>query len=137
MSEQSVVIAIVAVLVVFTLWVILRGRLPDVRRGARAETFAASDELSELELDRAMGRISEADYTRFRRELDARVEENSPPEPSSLDHATMGARERAEMLVRQWSAAQRPVCATCGQRPEPGARYCSTCGASLAPDRDA
>jgi hypothetical protein len=135
MSEQSVLIAIVAVLAVFGLWLLFRGRLTD--KDPRPASSVPSEELSELELDRAMGRISEADYARFRRELDTVTESAAPPDAPPAHDAVDVTRERAELLVRQWSAANRPVCATCGERPEPGARYCSTCGAHLAPDREA
>ncbi len=41
------------------------------------------------------------------------------------------ADDLAEAEIRRARAQQR-VCAVCGPRPEPGARYCSRCGAVLA-----
>lgn len=137
MSEQSVLVAIIAVLAVFLLWLFLRGRESGTGGDQHAALPVASDELSELELDRAMGRISEEDYARFRRELDATVLPAPPLATPAVEENPTAARDRAELLVRQWSAADRPECSTCGRRPEPGARFCSTCGASLAPDREA
>lgn len=45
--------------------------------------------------------------------------------PSTLHDA-------AEELVAR-ARANRVTCSTCGTRPEPGARFCSTCGRALAP----
>ncbi|HZI29775.1 MAG TPA: c-type cytochrome biogenesis protein CcmI [Gemmatimonadaceae bacterium] len=131
MSEQLVLIAIGLVVAAFVLGPLLRGTR---KRAAKPFTSpaagATSDQLAELELDRAMGRVSETDYTRWRAELArstpvaAAEAENAAPED---------ARRRAEALVRQWKDAPRPTCSTCGVRPEPGARFCSNCGAALAP----
>jgi hypothetical protein len=96
----------------------------------------APDELAELELDRAMGRVSEEDFRKWKGELEADIATGptGPPAlPAPAEVPPPGdARERAEALVRQWRAAPRPTCPSCGQRPEPGARFCSNCGAPLA-----
>ena len=131
MNEQAVLIAIGLVVAVVVLSPLLRGA-----RGRTASAVAVTpqaeampEELAELELDRAMGRVSEADYARFRSELEIppAVDAGVTVEPEDDNTA------RAEALVRRWREAPRPTCPTCGVRPEPGARYCSTCGASLAP----
>jgi uncharacterized membrane protein len=80
MSEQSVLIAIIAVLAVVVVWLFLRGRLSGTHKDPPAAGAVPSEELTELELDRAMGRISETDYARFRRELDVPVEAVIPAE---------------------------------------------------------
>ncbi len=85
----------------------------------------ASEELEELELDHAMGRVSEADYLRWKGSLG--VAEAADVEPPASD-----ARTRAESLVRQWKEKPLRRCETCGERPEPDARFCSNCGAGLA-----
>ena len=132
MTEQVVVIAIGAVVAGFVLRPLLRGKGAR-SRSAKASTVSAggSDELAELELDREMGRVSEEDYSRWRAEL-----ERASPAPAAADKTAVVAPdtavERAEELVRQWRDAPRPTCAKCGVRPEPEARYCSNCGASLA-----
>lgn len=133
MTEQVVVIAIGAVVAAFVLRPLLRGRGPTARsakpRSARA---SGSDELAELELDHEMGRVSQEDYQRWRAEL-----ERATPEPAAADQTAVAMPDtsiaRAEELVRQWREAPRPSCPNCGVRPEPGARFCSNCGASLSP----
>ena len=91
----------------------------------------APDELAELELDRAMGRVSEEDFRKWKGELEADIA-TGPTAPAEVSPPPGDATERAEALVRQWRAAPRPTCPSCGQRPEPGARFCSNCGAPLA-----
>ena len=81
-------------------------------------------ELREIEFDHATGKLSESDYASLR----ARY--------TSEAVAALRARENAaddpvEAEIRRVRAQTR-VCRTCGPRPEPGARYCSTCGAVLA-----
>jgi hypothetical protein len=103
------------------------------RRGVTVAqpAWSISSELAELELDRAMGRVSEADFVKWRGEIEAgvTVEEGSPA--AAADAKPTDATARAEALVRRWSTAARPSCPDCGVRPEPEARYCSNCGASL------
>jgi cytochrome c-type biogenesis protein CcmI len=130
MSEQLVLIAIGLVVAAFVLRPLLRGTRKRAAKSFTSPAAAAtSDQLAELELDRAMGRVSEEDYTRWRAEL-----ARGTPVPVEAENATPeDARLRAEALVRQWKEASRPTCSKCGVRPEPGARFCSNCGAPLAP----
>ena len=137
MTEQVVLIAMGAVVAAVVLRPLLRSkrrRRPSSQ--AAAAVTATSDELAELELDREMGRVSEEDYQRWRAEL-----ERATPAPAAADHVAVALPDsvaaedfvrRAEELVRQWREAPRPTCAKCGVRPEPEARYCSNCGASLS-----
>lgn len=131
MNEQLVLIAIGVVAAAFILRPLLRGKTSRLAaRPMRPEPAAGrSEALNELELDRAMGRVSDEDYATWRRELEAGATPEAPPAVAAPDDAT----SRAEALVRQWREAPRPVCANCGLRPEPGARFCSNCGASVAP----
>lgn len=125
MNEQLILIAIGVVAAAFILRPLLRGKTSRTAAKATspAPASASSEELSELELDRAMGRVSDEDYAKWRRELEV----PAPPAPLPADVAS-----RAEALVRQWRDAPRPVCPDCGIRPEAEARFCSNCGASLA-----
>jgi hypothetical protein len=129
MNEQLVLIAIVAVAAAFILRPLLRGKARrTVAKPLSSPPVAApSEELSELELDRAMGRVSDEDYAKWRRELEA----VASPEPAPPVAPPVDATSEAEALVKKWRDAPRPVCLNCGIRPEPEARFCSNCGASL------
>lgn len=139
MSELVVVAAIGVVAAVFILRPLVRGRGAATRPAARRESLGvaqpavavASEELAELELDRAMGRVSEEDFQRWRSQIEAAVEVDEGDRSAPAGSQPADARARAEALVRRWSEAPRPSCPTCGLRPEPAARYCSNCGASL------
>lgn len=59
-----------------------------------------------------------------------------PPESSGATASVEDTRDAtaddlAEAEIRRARSQQR-VCPVCGPRPEPGARYCSRCGAVLA-----
>ena len=129
-NELLVLIVIGVGAAAFILRPLLRGRSTSAPRAPRAVKPApivarpvASEELAELELDRAMGRVSEADYERWRGELE--------PAPDAHQPEPVDDRRRAEALVRRWREAPRATCRSCGERPEPEARFCSNCGASL------
>lgn len=56
----------------------------------------------------------------------------SPSDAVKTPHAAApGADDPVEAEIRR-ARAQLRVCPNCGPRPEPGARYCSSCGAALA-----
>lgn len=128
-NELLILVVIGVVAAAFILRPLLRGRGASAARaprpGPRAAVLrpAASEELAELELDRAMGRVSEADFERWRHELE--------PVPDARQAEPVDDRDRAEALVRRWREAPRAKCPKCGERPEAGARFCSNCGASL------
>jgi cytochrome c-type biogenesis protein CcmI len=152
MSEQIVLIVIGVVAAAFILRPLIRARgtasprrpRPEKAPVASASQPALPEELAELELDRAMGRVSEEDYQRWRAEIEAAqpmaaaveqgaaVEQDAGLEQGAQDDVPPAdATARAEALVRKWREAPRPVCPECGERPEPAARYCSNCGTSL------
>lgn len=59
-----------------------------------------------------------------------------PPQPPSNEVTLPSApapslEDPVEAEIRR-ARAQLRVCPSCGPRPEPGARYCSSCGAALA-----
>jgi hypothetical protein len=126
--NETVVIGILGIIAaVLILGPLLRARSRTSVRSAATPVGApgTSDELEELELDHAMGRVSEADYVRWKTALgtDDPVSDAAPP--------ATDARAKAESLVRQWSEKPRRRCEKCGERPEPDAQFCSNCGAGL------
>lgn len=86
--------------------------------------------LDELEQDRATGKMSPSDYATLRAKLLASAERLDVSVPSEA--ATPDRTAEAEALVLRLRE-ERVRCAVCGVRPEPGARYCSSCGRHLHP----
>lgn len=72
--------------------------------------------LKEIDFDRATGKLSDADYEflkgKYTAEALAAINEETPPAASG---ATPSLR-----------------CSRCGAHPEPGAKFCTTCGAGLS-----
>jgi len=121
---------------------------------------ALATEREELALDRAMGKLSDEDYTRMLAALEARarraarapgggVTASAAPVAAAATSGLPGAvasapmtpapvapappaslAEEAERLVRA-ERASVVTCPECGPRPEPGARFCSSCGTAL------
>lgn len=80
--------------------------------------------LREVEFDRATGKLSEADYSALKaaytRDALAGMRAESREGPSDKESPVLEYRARA------------PVCSRCGPRPEADAAYCSSCGRYLA-----
>lgn len=131
MNETAVLVIIGVIAAAFVLRPLLRGRSrASAARGVPVDRDVhptAPDELAELELDRDMGRVSEADFQKWRGELEAGIAPVGEVQTAPTD-----ARSRAEALIRQWHDAPRPTCPNCGLRPEPDARFCSNCGTALS-----
>lgn len=90
--------------------------------GSRAEM--AEDALREIEFDRATGKLSDTDYRELCDKYAAMMAEGVSAEPVVSDDPVEALVQRAQ--------AQRPVCTSCGARPESDARFCSECGRRLA-----
>ena len=110
MSQQLVLIAIGVVVAAFILRPLLRGRAGRItpKPALPVPVAPASEELNELELDRAMGRISAADYARWRRELEAGAPDDAPTEAATAAPPPADGTTEAEALVRHWREAPRP-----------------------------
>lgn len=80
--------------------------------------------LREIEFDHATGKLSDADYAT----LKARYTVDAVAALRTATRATDD--DRAEAAVQRVRSQTRR-CAACGPRPEPGATYCSSCGAVL------
>jgi cytochrome c-type biogenesis protein CcmH/NrfG len=132
MNQELVLVVIGLAVAALVLRPLLRGRRTSARAGAvnpaRDTGTVSPDELAELELDHSMGRVSDADYERWRGQISTKPVGNdvSDPVPAPAD-----ATSRAERLVAKWRNTPLRRCVNCGERPEPEARFCSNCGASL------
>lgn len=96
--------------------------------GSRAEM--AEDALREIAFDRATGKLSESDYRELHDKYSSMAAEGVAVDAPALD-APASSDDPVEALVQR-AQAQRPVCASCGARPESDARFCSECGRRLA-----
>ena len=102
------------------------------RTTSRSESAAPSSEavqaLREIEFDRETGKLSDADYTalktRYTREAVAAMRDEKAGVAGE-------AGDAAEAVILQYRRRQLG-CTVCGPRPEPDAIYCSTCGRYLA-----
>jgi hypothetical protein len=95
----------------------------------------AIDALREVEFDKATGKLSESDYASLKsRYTEAalaamRAEDAGSPQAGAV--AGSGADEDdAERLIRRFRQ-RASACVPCGPRPEPDARFCSSCGRFL------
>jgi hypothetical protein len=125
-----------ALLAVTALVVVLYPLFDDLalpkRRGRARDTAAPSVEavqaLREIEFDRETGKLSDSDYnalkTRYTREAVAAFRD----EDAGLSGS---GGDAVEAVILQYRRRQSG-CAVCGARPEPDAIYCSTCGRYLA-----
>jgi cytochrome c-type biogenesis protein CcmI len=133
MNETAVLVVIGLVAAAFILRPLLKGRqepAPPRTSASGAAPLAAEEELAELELDRQMGRVSEADYERIRSSLAAAVPRDAP-EVSRAEGTPERPHAMAASLVAHWRNRPRVKCPVCGLRPEAEARFCSNCGRAL------
>ena len=164
MSESVILVLLAGIVLALLLLPLLRGR-GSASRPTRAGSAArdqvlpanagvdddpAALALREIELDREMGKLSEADYLALRAKYEA-ARGPHPARSASLPLADGPAatsdaasrapgavsgqaalQQQAESLVRRWRQ-QSVRCPDCGDRPEPDARYCSNCGRVVAP----
>ena len=90
-----------------------------------SDTERAVEALREVEFDRATGKLSDEDYEALRTAYTAeaaqamRAEERTAPPP-----------DEAEALIERFRRVVA-VCPECGERPEPAAAFCSSCGRRL------
>ncbi len=93
-----------------------------------APTSEAVQALREIEFDRETGKLSDADYTalktRYTREAVAAMRDEKAGVAGE-------AGDAAEAVILQYRRRQLG-CSVCGPRPESDAIYCSTCGRYLA-----
>ena len=137
--------AVAAVLVgMVALWLVLRPllgppRLPDVVEEPvepeETPKGVALLALKEIEFDREMGKLSDADYGYLKAKYTAEALAALRTEEGA------GATDDVEALIAHRVRALRsaaappppgtPACPSCGPRPEPDAVFCSSCGQRL------
>ncbi len=106
-------------------------RMADDAPAADSPGKIAVDALREVEFDRATGKLSDSDYSALKSQytrdalaaMRAQESDDVPADAAPDDEA-----EAAILRYRIHSVA----CATCGPRPELGARFCSSCGKELS-----
>lgn len=100
--------------------------------------------LREIEFDRATGKLSDVDYeflkARYTNIALAALRADDADAPAVgagvIDlEALVASRRRQLADARRHATPGAPSCATCGPRPEPDARFCSSCGVALAEAR--
>jgi hypothetical protein len=142
MSETVVAVLIGAIVLALVVMPLLRGGgRPPSHAGLQGtgpiDVPEGPDEVAELDLDHAMGRLSDADYEALRRRVkgphaDEPPVPATPAPPASVAAVPDDLEERAEALIARHRDRPTPSCPACGERPEPGARFCSSCGQRLA-----
>ena len=134
MNQELVLVVIGVVVAAVVLRPLIRpgtGMPPGAPPSRGNADVPGTDELSELELDHAMGRISNADYERFLAETAEKTGSDAISAEMASDPVSNGENDavaRAERLVRQFREQPGSRCPKCGERPEPSARFCSNCG---------
>lgn len=94
--------------------------------------------LKEIDFDRATGKLSDADYELLKEKYTVealqamREEEPLPPIAEDVERLVLARVAVLEADPRA-AADVEPRCPKCGPRPEPDARFCSSCGAALLP----
>lgn len=89
--------------------------------------------IKELEFDRAMGKLSDADWTEMSGRLRARAARLMRQLDASAGYRDQIERELAKRLGANPSvaAATTPACTSCQTRNDADARFCKSCGQKL------
>ena len=96
------------------------------------DTQRAVDALREVEFDRATGKLSDDDYAALRASCTAEAVQAMRAADGTAPPAdgTAPPDDAAEALIASYRRAVA-VCPSCGERPEPAAVFCSSCGRRL------
>ncbi|HMD33798.1 MAG TPA: zinc ribbon domain-containing protein [Vicinamibacterales bacterium] len=92
--------------------------------------------IKDLEFDRAMGKLSEADWQEMSARLRARAASLIRRLDASGDYRSQIEAEVAKRLAsraekEREASAERVICAKCSTQNDPDARFCKSCGAKL------
>lgn len=84
--------------------------------------------LKEIDFDRATGKLSDPDYEQLKARYTGEALAALREEESPADAVEALIADRVKRLEQERAPL---ACSTCGPRPEPDARFCSSCGAPL------
>lgn len=141
MTELLLAAALAVAVLGYVLWPMLRDTvpgpeevsLPDAEETRRGQAVAA---LREIEFDYAIGKLSEDDHAALKARYTAEAVAAARVESAAASGATADVEgmiaARRDVLA---AGAGPAACDTCGPRPEPDARFCSTCGKRLPTGR--
>jgi hypothetical protein len=95
--------------------------------------------LKEIEFDRETGKLSPEDYEMLKARWSAEALQAMAAEDSMIraeavagdPEALIASQKQRLRSARESGAAEPPLCADCGPRPEPDARFCSSCGRGI------
>ena len=96
------------------------------RAALEREKALALRAIKELEFDRAMGKVSEKDFT----EMSGRLRARAARLMRQLD-AGGGYRQRIEQEIERRVGRATNVCRSCQSTNDPDARFCKKCGTAL------
>lgn len=86
--------------------------------------------LKEIDFDRATGKLSDRDYEELKAKYTTEALAALREDQSPADAVEALIADRVRSLEQ---ATSHPACARCGPRPEPDAKFCSSCGSPLGP----
>jgi hypothetical protein len=95
------------------------------------EKALALRSIKELEFDRAMGRLSDADWREMSGRLRARAARLIKQLDAGADYRAQVERDLAKRLGETGTASTERACASCATVNDPDARFCKSCGAKL------
>ena len=97
------------------------------RAGLEREKALVLRAIKDLEFDRAMGKVSEKDFT----EMGTRLRVRAAGLMRQLDAGAGYRQEIEQELARRVTVPANPTCTGCGTANETDARFCKSCGAAL------
>jgi hypothetical protein len=107
------------------------------RAALEREKLLTLKTIKELEFDRAMGKLSDADFQEMSTRLRARAARLMRQLDASSGYREQIERDLAKRLgessTRRAKAPAERVCASCATANDADARFCKSCGQALAP----
>ena len=113
--------------------------LPEPPAPEETPRGAALLALKEIEFDRETGKLSPEDYEMLKARwsaeaLQAMAVEDSASRAAAVagdPEALIASQKQRLRSARASGTPEPPLCAACGPRPEPDARFCSSCGRGI------